>query len=140
MLTAAELVGVAERAVWSTVAHLQSRRQFGRPLGAFQALGHRLADLWSGVVMAGHGVLYAAHALDEGLPDRELMVSVAKAKASEMAVTATATMIQYHGALGFTWEHESHLLFKRAHRQAAQYGDARWHRERIAALTLDGAR
>ena len=109
--------------------------QFGVPVGSFQAIKHALADLHIGVTMAEHAVLYAAHAVDTGPADAPLAVSVAKAKASDVAIGSTAAMIQYHGGIGYTWEHESHFFYKRAKRLAGQYGDADAHRARIAALT-----
>jgi alkylation response protein AidB-like acyl-CoA dehydrogenase len=136
-LTAAELVGVAREALTRTVAYDSQRVQFGKPVGSFQALKHALADLHVGVTMAEEAVLYAAHALDAALPDAEVAVAVAKAKASSVALEATAAMIQFHGGIGFTWEHEAHFYFKRARRLAAAFGDAAYHRERIAALFLD---
>jgi alkylation response protein AidB-like acyl-CoA dehydrogenase len=137
VLTAAELVGVAREALTRTVAYDSQRVQFGKPVGSFQALKHALADLHVGVTMAEQAVLYAAHALDVALPDAEVAVAVAKAKASSVALDATAAMIQFHGGIGFTWEHEAHLFFKRARRLAPAFGDAAYHRERIAALFLD---
>lgn len=137
VLTANDLVGVAREALTRTVAYGRQREQFGRPVGSFQAIKHHLADLHVGVTMAEHTAMYAAHALDAGLPDTELAVSVAKAKASDSARDATAAMIQYHGGIGYTWEHEAHLFFKRAKREEYAYGDAITHRERIARLVVD---
>jgi len=136
VLVAADLTGIAREALSRTVAYDREREQFGVPVGSFQAIKHALADLHVGVTMAEHATLYAAHALDTGLDDAELAVSVAKAKASDTALLATAAMIQYHGGIGYTWEHESHLFYKRAKRLAGQYGTADVHRERIAALTV----
>ncbi|GAC1329857.1 MAG: acyl-CoA dehydrogenase family protein [Mycobacteriales bacterium] len=139
VLTAADLVGVAREALTRTVAYDKDRVQFGVPVGSFQAIKHALADLHVAITMAEHGVLYAAHALDESLPDAAVMVSVAKAKASDVARDATAAMIQYHGGIGYTWEHDAHFFFKRAKRQEYSYGDASTHRERIAGLVVDAA-
>ena len=136
VLVAADLVGIAREALTRTVAYDREREQFGVPVGSFQAIKHALADLHVGVTMAEHAALYAAHAVDELLPDAPLAVSVAKAKASDVALQATAAMIQYHGGIGYTWEHEAHFFYKRAKRLAGQWGDADTHRERIAALTL----
>jgi acyl-CoA dehydrogenase len=86
--------------------------------------------------MAEHAVLYAAHAVDTSLPDADLAASVAKSKASATAKQVTGAMIQFHGGIGFTWEHDAHFYFKRAKRLAASYGDTAQHRERIAALTF----
>jgi len=137
VLTANDLVGIAREALTRTLDYVRTREQFGRPVGAFQALKHNLADLAVEITMAEHAAWYAAHALDEGLPDAALAVSVAKASASDAAREATAKMIQYHGGIGYTWEHEAHLFYKRAKREEYAYGDATSHRERIASLVVD---
>ncbi|GAA1288890.1 acyl-CoA dehydrogenase family protein [Pseudonocardia aurantiaca] len=137
VLVAADLVGIAREAITRTVAYDRERQQFGVPVGSFQAIKHALANLHVAVTMAEHAALYAAHAVDVDLPDTPLAVSVAKAKASDAALDATAAMIQYHGGIGYTWEHEAHFFYKRAKRLAAQYGDADAHRARIAELTVD---
>ncbi len=137
VLTANDLVGVASRALAMTVDYDKTREQFGRPVGSFQAIKHRLADLSVATTMAAHGGWYAAHALDRSLPDAALAVSVAKAKASDTAREVTAAMIQFHGGIGYTWEHDAHFYFKRAKREEYQYGDAVTHRERIARLVVD---
>jgi alkylation response protein AidB-like acyl-CoA dehydrogenase len=138
VLVAADLAGIAREALSRTVTYDREREQFGVPVGSFQAIKHALADLHIGVTMAEHAVLYAAHAVDTGLADAPLAVSVAKAKASDVAIGSTAAMIQYHGGIGYTWEHESHFFYKRAKRLAGQYGDADSHRARIADLTMSG--
>jgi alkylation response protein AidB-like acyl-CoA dehydrogenase len=135
-LVAADLAGIAREALTRTVAYDREREQFGVPVGSFQAIKHALADLHVGVTMAEHAALYVAHAVDAGLPDAPLAVSVAKAKASDVALQATAAMIQYHGGIGYTWEHEAHFFYKRAKRLAAQWGDADAHRTKIADLTI----
>ena len=139
VLAANDLVGVAREALRRTVDYDTTREQFGRPVGSFQALKHRLADLHVAVTMAEHGGWYAGHARDAGLPDAGLALSVAKAKASDVAREVTAWMIQYHGGIGYTWEHDAHLFFKRAKRLEYAYGDAGTHRERIARLVVDRA-
>jgi alkylation response protein AidB-like acyl-CoA dehydrogenase len=136
VLVAADLVGIAREALTRTVAYDREREQFGVPVGSFQAIKHALADLHVGVTMAEHAALYAAHAVDAALPDAPLAVSVAKAKASDTALAATAAMIQYHGGIGYTWEHEAHFFYKRAKRLAGQYGAADAHRAKIADLTI----
>jgi alkylation response protein AidB-like acyl-CoA dehydrogenase len=138
VLVAADLVGIAREALSRTVAYDRERQQFGVPVGSFQVIKHALADLHIGVTMAEHAVLYAAHAVDTGLPDAPLAVSVAKAKAGDVAIDATAAMIQYHGGIGYTWEHESHFYYKRAKRLAGQFGDSEAHRAKIADLTMTG--
>ncbi len=138
VLAAADLVGLAREALTRTVAYDRDRRQFGVPVGSFQALKHSLADLHVGVTMAEHAVLYAAHALDTdpASSDTALAVAVAKAKASESALQTTAAMIQYHGGIGYTWEHEAHFFYKRAKRLAGVAGGVDVHRARVASLTL----
>jgi len=139
VLYANDLAGVARVALTRTVDYDKTREQFGRPVGSFQAIKHALADLHVAVTMAEHAGWYAAHALDAGLPDSKLAVSVAKSKCGDAAREATAAMIQYHGGIGYTWEHDAHLFFKRAKRAEYQYGDPAEHRERIARLVVDGA-
>ena len=150
VLVSADLVGIAREALTRTVAYDRERKQFGVPVGSFQAIKHTMADLHIGVTMAEHAVLYAAHALDT--EDRlagssvggasasddavALAIAVAKAKASDSAALTTAAMIQYHGGIGYTWEHETHLFYKRAKRLAGVAGTADSHREHIATLTI----
>ena len=136
VLVAADLAGTAREALTRTVAYDRDRQQFGVPVGSFQAIKHALADLHVAVTLAEHATLYAAHAVDAGLDDSGLAVAVAKAKASDAAVDATAAMIQYHGGIGYTWEHEAHFFYKRAKRLAGQLGSAATHRSRIAELTI----
>jgi acyl-CoA dehydrogenase len=137
VLVANDLAGIAREALTRTVSYVLDRKQFGRPVGGFQAIKHALADLHVAVTMAEHASLYAAHAVDEALPGAATAVSVAKAKTSDSAVLATAAMVQFHGGIGYTWEHDTHFFFKRAKRQEHMYGDAAWHRERIARLVID---
>lgn len=139
VLVANDLVGIARSALTRTVAYDKERHQFGRPVGSFQAIKHALADLHVGVTMAEHGALYAAYAVDAGLPDAEVAVSVAKSKASDVARDATAAMIQYLGGIGYTWEHDAHFSFKRAKREEYLYGDGVWHRELLATALLAAA-
>jgi alkylation response protein AidB-like acyl-CoA dehydrogenase len=136
VLVAADLVGIAREAVSRTVAYDREREQFGVPIGSFQAIKHALADLHVNVTMAEHAALYAAHAVDAGLEGAPLAVAVAKAKAGDVALAATGAMIQYHGGIGYTWEHVAHFYYKRAKRLAGQYGDAEAQRSQIAALTI----
>ncbi|OAA26051.1 acyl-CoA dehydrogenase [Frankia sp. EI5c] len=137
VLTAADLAGIAREALTRTVRYDQERIQFGRAVGSFQALKHQLADLHVAVTMAEHAVMYAAYAIDADLDDLLLAVAVAKAKASQTARDVTGTMIQYHGGIGYTWEHDAHFFYKRARRLYGAFGDPPAHLERIAALTVD---
>ncbi|HEY0814854.1 MAG TPA: acyl-CoA dehydrogenase family protein [Pseudonocardia sp.] len=136
VLVAADLVGIAREAITRTVAYDRDRKQFGVPVGSFQAIKHALADLHVAATMAEHAALYAAYALDVAAEDADLAVAVAKAKAGDTAQAATAAMIQYHGGIGYTWEHEAHLFYKRAKRLAGTCGDADEQRVRIAELTI----
>ncbi|HEY4006219.1 MAG TPA: acyl-CoA dehydrogenase family protein [Pseudonocardia sp.] len=139
VLTAADLVGISRAALTRTVDYDRERKQFGVPVGSFQAIKHHLADLHIAVTMAEHAVLYAAHACDTGPATDEavaLAVAVAKSKASDTAAQATGAMIQYHGGIGYTWEHEAHFFYKRAKRLAGTHGTADEHRTRLAALTI----
>jgi alkylation response protein AidB-like acyl-CoA dehydrogenase len=140
VLYANDLAGIARVALNRTVDYDKTREQFGKPVGSFQALKHALADLHVATTMAEHSGWYAAHALDAHLPDASLSVSVAKAKCSDTARDVTAAMIQFHGGIGYTWEHDAHLFFKRAKREEYQYGDGTFHRERIARLAVDAPR
>ena len=139
VLVAGDLVGIARKALMDTVEYDKIRQQFGKPVGSFQAIKHDLADLHVAVTMAEHAATYAAHAFDIDAPDKQLAASIAKSKAAEASRTAVSAMIQYHGGIGYTWEHDSHFYFKRSKRQEASYGDVAQHRERIAQILIDGA-
>ena len=139
VLAASDLAGVARKALTDTVEYDKTRVQFGKPVGSFQALQHALADVHLTVTMAEYAATYAAHALDIDADDKLLAVSVAKSKTGDAANAATSAMVQFHGGIGFTWEHDSHFYLKRAKRLEHAYGDASQHRERIATLTLGPA-
>jgi acyl-CoA dehydrogenase len=139
VLVANDLVGIARKALTETVEYDKTRVQFGKPVGSFQAIKHDLANLHVAVTMAEHAATYAAYAVDTDRDDKRLAVSIAKSKAADTARKATSDMIQYHGGIGYTWEHDAHFYFKRAKRLEYAYGDAAQHRERIAQLLLDGA-
>ncbi len=137
VLVANDLVGIARKALSDTIDYDKTRVQFGRPVGSFQAVKHALADLHIGVTFAEHAATYAAHAADVDAADRRLAASVAKSKAADVCRDATSAMIQYHGGIGYTWEHHAHFAFKRSKRLEPAYGDAAQHRERIARLVID---
>ena len=137
VLVAGDLVGLSRRALTDTVEYDKTRVQFGKPVGSFQAVKHELAGLHLAVTMAEYAATYAAHAADAGLVDAQLAASIAKAKASDVAGDVVGAMIQFHGGIGYTWEHDAHIYFKRAKRLQYAYGDAVQHRERIARLALD---
>jgi acyl-CoA dehydrogenase len=137
VLAASDLAGIARKALTDTVEYDKTRVQFGKPVGSFQAIKHHLADIHLAVTNAEYAATYAAHAFDIEAPDRQLAASIAKAKAGDTASESTGAMIQYHGGIGYTWEHDSHFYFKRAKRVEYAFGDASQHRERIASLVLD---
>ena len=140
VLVASDLVGIARKALTDTIDYDKTRVQFGKPVGSFQAIKHDLADLHVAVTMAEHAATYAAYAIDIGADDHELAASIAKAKAGDVADTAVSAMIQYHGGIGYTWEHDAHFYFKRSKRLEHTFGDAVQHRERIARLVIDRGR
>jgi alkylation response protein AidB-like acyl-CoA dehydrogenase len=130
---AAEAVGGAQRCLDMAVAHARERIQFGRPIGSFQAVQHKLADVLVGVEAARSVAAAAVAAVDGGDPqDLALLASTAKAYCAEAFVRAAAESIQVHGAVGFTWNHDAHLYLKRARSSALLLGDPAWHRERVA--------
>jgi alkylation response protein AidB-like acyl-CoA dehydrogenase len=122
---AAESVGAARRILELTVAYLKVREQFGRPLGSFQALRHRVADLTVELEAATSTVWYAARAAAERAPDLQVVAPLAKAAAQDAFTHIAGECIQLHGGIGFTWEHDAHLYFKRAWTTALLHGDSR---------------
>ncbi|GAA3649473.1 acyl-CoA dehydrogenase family protein [Nocardioides ginsengisoli] len=139
-LLASEQVGVAQWCLDTTVAYLKVRRQFGRVVGGFQAIKHRLADLAAGVESATAAARYAAATLAAGDGDRVVAASVAQAFCSDLAVAAAEEAIQLHAGIGMTWEHPAHLYLKRAKADQIALGTAGAHRARLAGLVgLQGA-
>ena len=134
---AAESVGVAQRALDLGVQHAGDREQFGRKIGVYQAVSHRLADVFVEVEGSRSLVLWAAWAVENGSDDMDVAVAGAKASATEAAVRACEVSIQVHGGIGFTWEHPLHRLYKRALGNAAFLGWPSEHRARIASALLD---
>ncbi|MEO8091810.1 MAG: acyl-CoA dehydrogenase family protein, partial [bacterium] len=131
----AELVGVAQRALDMAVAYAKEREQFGRPIGAYQAVSHRLADMLWAVEEARSLTYYAAWVADAEPQSLPSAASMAKARASDAASSVTHDAIQVFGGIGFTWEHNAHFLLKRAMVGAQLLGTAGRHRERVAALS-----
>jgi alkylation response protein AidB-like acyl-CoA dehydrogenase len=131
--TAAVLVGLAERMLSMTVDYVASRRQFGVPVGSFQAVKHRLADAYLAVEFARPAVLAAGWAQASAAADAAEQTSVAKVLASDAATAVARAAIQCHGAIGYTTEHDLHLFAKRAWALAPSWGSAGWHRRRLAA-------
>jgi alkylation response protein AidB-like acyl-CoA dehydrogenase len=140
-LLASEQVGVARWCLEATVAHLKERRQFGRAVGGFQALKHRLADLYVSVESAAAAARYAAAAVAAGEPDAETATAVAQSFCSDVAVRAAEEAIQLHGGIGMTWEHPAHLYLKRAKADQIAFGTPGAHRRQLATLVdLPGPR
>ncbi|MTE18372.1 acyl-CoA dehydrogenase [Streptomyces sp. TRM43335] len=133
-LLASEQLGLAEWCLESTVAYLRERRQFGRTLGSFQALKHRLADLWLDVVGARAAARYAAGTLADGDPDAPVAVAVAASHCGDLAVRAAEECVQLHGGIGMTWEHPAHLYLKRAKADQIALGTPDRHRTALAGL------
>jgi alkylation response protein AidB-like acyl-CoA dehydrogenase len=131
---AAESTGVAQRAMEMAVEYAKDRKQFDRPIGAYQAVSHRCAQMLLEVEGARSTTYYAAWALDHEPESAPLAASMAKAYASDAGWRVTASALQVHGGIGFTWEHDLHLFLKRAKANAHAFGDARWHRGRVAEL------
>jgi len=134
VLLAAEMLGCAERSTELAVDYAKEREQFGRPIGSFQAVKHRAADMHVEVESLRNAVYYAAWAIERDHPDAALAASMAKAYASDAARRVTQSCIQIHGGIGFTWEHDAHLYFKRVKLDEVAFGDATFHRDRVARL------
>ena len=133
-MLASEQLGVAQRCLDMTVAYLKERRQFARPVGSFQALKHRVADVWIQVTQARAAARYAAACLADGDPDTPVAIALAKAACGDAAVHAAQECVQMHGGIGFTWEHPAHLLLKRAKSGAMALGTPDRHRAALARL------
>jgi alkylation response protein AidB-like acyl-CoA dehydrogenase len=133
----AELVGGMQRTLELTVEYAKTRKQFGKPIGMFQAVQHQCADMYLETESARSAVYYAGWALDEKSPDAANAVSIAKMYASDAAREVGNRGIQIHGGMGFTWENDLHLYYRRAKALETAFGDASFHRERIASLVID---
>ncbi len=136
VMAAAESVGVASRVMRMTVEYAKERKQFGRPIGSYQAVSHACAQMFLETEGARNVVLWAAWALDHDPDAAPMAAHAAKAYASDAAVNVCRSSLQVHGGIGFTWEHDLHLFLKRAEANAHAYGDAGWHREQVASLLL----
>jgi len=130
---AAEQLGGAQRALDMAVEYAKIRHQFGRPIGSFQAIKHRCADLLLEVESLRSAVVYAAAAVAEDSGEVPVVAALVKALGSDTYFHVAAENIQIHGGIGFTWEHDAHLFFKRAKASELFLGDASYHRERLAA-------
>jgi len=131
---AAEATGVASKVVELSRDYAKERLQFDRPIGSFQAISHKIADMLVLTENARSTTYYAAWALDEGVPDASLAAATAKVAGSEAARTVAQDGIQVHGGIGFTWEHDMHLYYRRAKWLELFLGDAGLWRERVASL------
>jgi alkylation response protein AidB-like acyl-CoA dehydrogenase len=138
-LLAVEQVGAGQHLLDLSVEYAKSRLQFGRPIGSFQAVKHKLADLLVDLEHARSAAYHAVWALTDGSDDPALAVSIAQATASAALARIAADTVQVHGGIGFTWEHQAHLYFKRATTDAALLGSAEQHRSLVADMVLDTA-
>jgi alkylation response protein AidB-like acyl-CoA dehydrogenase len=128
----AEMLGAARRCLDMSVGYAKVREQFGQPIGSFQAIRHRCAEMLLEVENAHSAVYYAAWALAAGAEDAAVAASICKSYVSEAARKVCGDAIQVHGGVGFTWEYDLHLYMKRAKALEPLYGDAEFHRELIA--------
>lgn len=126
-----EMAGGAERLLEDAVAYAKMRVQFGRPIASFQSLKHKAADMLMEVELAKAGAYYAAAAADEGAEDISALASLAKATAADTYIQTAIHAIQIHGGIGFTWENDTHLWFKRAKSSEVFLGGSDYHRERL---------
>lgn len=133
----AEMVGGMQRLLEITVDYAKTRKQFGRPIGQFQAVQHLCADMLILTESSRSAAYFAAWALGENSPDAAAAVSVAKAYASDAYREVGNKAIQVHGGMGFTWENDVHLYYRRAKGSEIMFGDANFHRERLARVVVD---
>lgn len=133
----AEMVGGMQRTLDITVEYAKLRKQFGKPIGMFQAVQHHCADMYLETESSRSSAYYAAWTLEENAPDAATAVSIAKVYASDAARTVGNRGIQVHGGMGFTWENDVHLYYRRAKASETAFGDATFHRERIARQVID---
>jgi alkylation response protein AidB-like acyl-CoA dehydrogenase len=133
----AEMVGGAQKVLEASTEYAKTRQQFGKPIGIYQAVSHRIADMLVLSESSKSATYYAAWAVEADAPDRSLASSMAKAYVSDAYRKIAGDGIQVHGGIGFTWEHDMHLYFKRAKASEVTLGDATYHRELVAqALDL----
>jgi alkylation response protein AidB-like acyl-CoA dehydrogenase len=132
-----EMVGGMQRTLEISVDYAKMRKQFGKPIGMFQAVQHQCADMYLETESSRSAAYYAAWALEENAPDASVAVSIAKMYASDACRTVGNRGIQIHGGMGFTWENDLHLYYRRAKSSETMFGDATFHRERIARQVID---
>jgi alkylation response protein AidB-like acyl-CoA dehydrogenase len=130
----AELLGIAQRALDLSVDYAKVREQFGRPIGSFQAVKHRCADMLVDVEGMRSAAYYAAWSVAADDADRSIAASTAKTWCSDASKRVTASALQVHGGIGFTWESDVHLFLKRSQLDERAFGDATFHRTRLARL------
>ena len=133
----AEMVGGMQWILETTVHYAKTRQQFGRPIGSFQAVQHQCADMVLMIESARSAAYYAAWALTTKDANARLAVSIAKAYCSDAYREVANRGVQIHGGIGFTWEHDLQLYYKRAKSSETLFGDASFHRERIASFIVD---
>lgn len=135
---AADMIGAGRRVLDMTLEHVRTRQQFDRPIGSFQAVKHKAADMKVQLEVAEAALRYAVLAVTEGYADAPQAVATAKALAHRASRFACAAGLQLHGGMGFTWEHDLHFFLKRAKRDELLLGDTAWQLERLAAVVIDG--
>ena len=133
----AEMVGGMQRTLDITVQYAKTRKQFGKPIGSFQAVQHQCAEMYLQTESSRSAAYYAAWTLQENAPDASVAVSIAKMYSSDACRNVGNHGIQVHGGMGFTWENDLHLYYRRAKSAETMLGDATHHRERIARLVMD---
>jgi alkylation response protein AidB-like acyl-CoA dehydrogenase len=138
LAVSAELTGVAQRAMEMAVEYARDRKQFGRPIGAYQAVSHRCAQMLLETEGARSATYYGAWTADAQPEELELAASMAKAYSSDAGWRVCSSSLQVHGGIGFTWEHDLHFFLKRAKVDALLWGSASEHRERVAGLSEVG--
>jgi alkylation response protein AidB-like acyl-CoA dehydrogenase len=138
LAVSAELTGVAQRAMEMAVEYARDRKQFGRPIGAYQAVSHRCAQMLLETEGARSATYYGAWTADAQPEELELAASMAKAYSSDAGWRVCSSSLQVHGGIGFTWEHDLHFFLKRAKVDALLWGSASEHRERVAGLSAVG--
>lgn len=139
IIASAEALGGAQKCLDETVGYAKERVQFGRPIGSFQAYKHRLADMMIEIEQARSAVYWAACCVDEDAPEQAMALHAAKSFCADTYFRCAGDMIQLHGGIGFTWEHDAHLYFKRARSLQTMLGHGAWHREEIAKMMLGEA-
>jgi alkylation response protein AidB-like acyl-CoA dehydrogenase len=135
----AEMTGGMQRTMEIAVEYAKTRKQFGKPIGQYQAVQHQCADMLVWTESSRSATYYAAWAMNEGIPEARTSVSVAKVYASDACREVGNRGVQVQGGMGFTWENDTHLYYRRAKASEIALGDATFHRERIAKLVIDHA-